>query len=85
MRPAELPTALRFAASLSGAAFLAGCDGAPAGSDPDAPVELGTSAIEVLGSSDSLAVVRDLEVLSDGSVWVLNSVEPYFIGFGPDG
>ena len=42
-------------------------------------------AIEVLGSSDSLAVVRDLEVASDGSVWVLNSVEPYFIGFGPDG
>ena len=85
MRPAELPTALRVAASLSGAAFLAGCDGAPAGSDPDAPVELAASAIEVLGSSDSLAVVRDLEVASDGSVWVLNSVEPYFIGFGPDG
>ena len=85
MRPAELPTALRVAASLSGAAFLAGCDGAPAGSDPDAPVELGASSIEVLGSSDSLAVVRDLEVASDGSVWVLNSVEPYFIGFGPDG
>ena len=85
MRPAELPTALRVAASLSGAAFLAGCDGAPAGSDPDAPVELGASSIEVLGSSDSLAVVRDLEVASDGSVRVLNSVEPYFIGFGPDG
>ena len=85
MRPAELPTALRVAASLSGAAFLAGCDGAPAGSDPDAPVELGASSIAVLGSSDSLAVVRDLEVASDGSVWVLNSVEPYFIGFGPDG
>ena len=64
MRPAELPTALRVAASLSGAAFLAGCDGAPAGSDPDAPVELAASTIEVLGSSDSLAVVRDLEVLA---------------------
>jgi hypothetical protein len=29
--------------------------------------------------------VRDLEVLADGSVWVLNSLEPYFFGFGPSG
>ena len=39
----------------------------------------------MLGSSDVLAVVRDLEVLSDGSVWVLNSSAPYFVGFGPEG
>ena len=75
---------LRIAAVLSGAAFLAGCDGALDG-DPGAPVELSASVIEVLGSSESLAVVRDLEVLPDGSVWVFNSVEPYFIGFDPDG
>lgn len=39
----------------------------------------------MLGTSDSLAVVRDLEVLADGSVWVLNSQPPYFMGFGADG
>ena len=26
-----------------------------------------------------------LEVLPDGEVWILNSVEPFFVGFGPDG
>ncbi|WP_419933914.1 hypothetical protein [Candidatus Palauibacter sp.] len=39
----------------------------------------------MLGSSDVLAVARDLEVLSDGSVWVLNWSAPYFVGFGPEG
>ena len=85
MGSAELSASLRIATFLSGAAFLAYCDGASPGSDTGTPVELGESTIEVLGSSDALAVVRDLEVLSDGFVRVLNSVEPYFIGFGPDG
>ena len=69
---------------LSGAAFLA-CDGGSGGNNPDTPLDLRATAIEVLGTSDSLAVVRDLEVVSDGSVWVLNSQEPYFLGFGPRG
>lgn len=79
------------AALLSGTAFVAcadggDTDGADADGDPSSPaVELSASAIEVLGTSDSLAVVRDLEVLADGSVWVLNSQEPYFVGFGADG
>ncbi|MXY30416.1 MAG: hypothetical protein F4043_01585 [Gammaproteobacteria bacterium] len=74
----------RLAAALSATAFFAGCGGAPA-DDPDAPLELSASNIEILGTSESLAVVQDLEVLPDGSVWVFNSVEPYFIGFGRDG
>ena len=48
-------------------------------------MDLSAAAIEVLGRSDSLSRVRDLEVLGDGSVWVLNSEAPYFFGFGPDG
>ena len=76
---------LRLAAAISGAAFLAGCDASSVASDPGAPIELSASAVEMLGSSESLAIVQDLEVLSDGSVWAFNSVEPYFIGFGPDG
>ncbi len=70
-----------------------GASGNPGGDDSGgasggglgAPLDLSASAIEVLGTSDSLAVVRDLEVLADGSVWVLNSQEPYFMGFGADG
>ena len=80
----ERRMSLRLAAALSATALFAGCGGAPA-DDPDAPLELSASEIEVLGTSESLAVVQDLEVLPDGSVWVFNSVEPYFIGFGRDG
>ncbi len=76
---------LRVAAYLSLAAFLATCEGASNGSKPGTAVELSSSAIEVLASSDSLSVVRDLEVTSDGSVWILNEREPYVVGFGPDG
>lgn len=80
-RPALLPLAM----SSFGAAGLAGCAMESVGDGADAPIELDESAIDVLGGSDSLAVVRDLEVTSDGSVWVLNSAEPFFVGFGPDG
>ena len=80
----ERRISLRRAAALSVAVFLADCGGQPA-DDPSAPLHLSASDIETLGTSESLAVVQDLEVTSDGSVWVLNSVEPYFIGFGHDG
>ncbi len=85
VRSAELRTSLRAAAAVCGAAMLANCDDTAVDSGSDAPINLSESAIEVLGGSDALAVVRDLEVLSDGSVWVLNSAEPFFVGFGPDG
>ena len=41
--------------------------------------------MHVLGSSERIGLVRDLELSSDGSVWLLNSVEPFFIGFAPSG
>lgn len=41
--------------------------------------------IRVVGTSDALAEVMDLEVLPDGRVWVLNSLPPFFVGFGSDG
>lgn len=71
--------------SLSATALLACSDGAPAVGEPGGLIELSESDVEVLGTSDSLALVQDLEVLEDGSVWVLNSQPPYFAGFGPDG
>ena len=75
----------RGAIALTCAAFLASCDDARSTGDPGAPLDLSASAIEVLGSSESLAVVQDLEVVGDGSVWILNSVGPLFVGFGPAG
>jgi len=41
--------------------------------------------VHVTGTDASVATVRDLEVLSDGTVWLLNSVEPFFVGFDPAG
>lgn len=86
IRPATHPrlTAV-LSATLSAAALLAACDDAPSGRDSFAPLEFTAADIEVIGSSDSLAVVQDMEVLSDGSVWVLNSQPPFFAGFGPGG
>ena len=78
-------TAPVLAAALSASALLATCDDAPSSGEPLAPIEFGASDVEVIGSSDSLAVVQDMEVLSDGSVWVLNSQPPFFTGFGPGG
>lgn len=85
MTSPERRTALRLAGALSATAFLASCTGVSVGDDPGAPLQLSESDIEMLGTSESLAVVQDLEVLPDGSVWVFNSVEPYFIGFARDG
>ena len=85
MNIAELLTWLCVAACLSLGAFFLACREASDGLEPGAPIELTASAVEVLGSSDTLSVVRDLEVDSDGSVWILNEREPYFVGFGPDG
>lgn len=85
MRFRKLLALPRVAAALAGALVLAGCDGASVDRDADSPLELSAADIVVLGRSESLAVVQDLEVLGNGSVWVFNSVEPYFVGFGPDG
>ena len=52
---------------------------------PDGAVVFASSDVHVLGTSESLALVRDLEVLPDGSVWLLNSVEPFFVGFHANG
>jgi hypothetical protein len=66
---------------------LVGCDEAPrsVAEGVGAPTILQPTDVHVIGTSESLAVVEDLEVLSNGMVWVLNSVEPLFVGFDPDG
>jgi hypothetical protein len=49
------------------------------------PLYIDSTDVHVVGTSDVLAVVQDLEVLPDGRIWVLNSLPPFFIGFGPNG
>ncbi|MQA89130.1 MAG: hypothetical protein GEU90_02665 [Gemmatimonas sp.] len=69
------------------AAGLAACDREGRGSTETdgGPLVLDASDVHILGTSDAIATVEDLEVLPDGTVWVLNSVEPFFVGFGADG
>ncbi len=58
----------------------------PHGSAMAGPAEsLEVAQVHVVGSSEAIAEVRDLEVLPDGTVWVLNSSLPLFVGFGSDG
>lgn len=53
----------------------------------EASMDVAYTAVDVhlLGTSESIAVVNEIEVLPDGTVWVLNSVEPFFVGFTSDG
>jgi hypothetical protein len=43
------------------------------------------TSLHVVPTAESIAVVEDLAVLPNGTVWVLNSVDPLFVGFGPQG
>jgi hypothetical protein len=75
------------AAAAVALASLLGCERAPGTSADDvgASTALDASDIHLFGTSRSIAVVRDLEVLPDGRVWIINSVEPFFVGFNPAG
>ena len=61
--------------------------GAPAhrsGVDED-HVTIPADSVVTLSRTESLAQVKDLTVLPNGDVWVLNSIEPLFVEFAPDG
>jgi hypothetical protein len=49
------------------------------------PVVLQTADTHVVGTSESIALVEDIDVLHDGRVLVLNSVDPLFVLFDPNG
>jgi hypothetical protein len=46
---------------------------------------LPSDEIVALSSTSSIVEVKDLTVLPSGTVWALNSAEPLFIEFAPDG
>jgi hypothetical protein len=48
-------------------------------------VTLTASDVHIVGTSQAIGSVQDLEVLPDASVWVFNSVSPFFIGFDTQG
>jgi hypothetical protein len=72
------------------AAWLSACTEVPradAGTETTAPAA-GAEAdadVHVLGTSESLARVVDMVIQDDGTIWVLNQTEPYFIAFDANG
>jgi hypothetical protein len=70
---------------LAAGVFLLGACGAVDSVDADRVVTVPHDAIQVLTSLDVVTRVVDLEPTSDGGVWVLNSIAPYFVVVGPDG
>jgi len=66
---------------------LVGCSGSQESLAEGAQeaVVISSSDVHVVATSESIAEVKDLDVLPDGSVWVLNSLEPFFLGFNRDG
>jgi hypothetical protein len=74
-------------AVLTAAALVAGCEGGPPSLDDSRrrSIIVGASEVRVHGTSESIAEVQDLEVLPNGEVWVLNSIEPLFVGFDAEG
>jgi hypothetical protein len=76
----------RFGATCLALVTLTACDGLSSGADREAmQMVIPDSAVHVVGTSESIAAVQDLEVLTDNTVWVHNSVEPFSIGFPADG
>ncbi|MCJ7627152.1 MAG: hypothetical protein MUO50_02075 [Longimicrobiales bacterium] len=78
----SLPHAARFGALVVW--FLAACQPGESVGDSGS-LTMTPADVHVVGSSEAIAQVIDLEVLPDGSTWLLNSVEPYFIGFDEEG
>jgi hypothetical protein len=63
-------------------AMLPGCS--PAGGD-EQRVIIPSAAVHVVGTSEVIARVVDLQPADDGRVWLLNSIEPFFVVLNSDG
>lgn len=57
-------------------AVLLGC--APAGGEQQS-VNVSLGAVQVVGTSEVIARITDLQPADDGRVWLLNSIEPFFV------
>lgn len=67
------------------AVVLLGACGTGDATREDGPVVVGPDEVRVLGTPDGLARVLDVQPAADGRIWVLNSVEPFFVVVAADG
>lgn len=78
-------TRLRVITTAGVLAYITSCDAAGTTDNVGGPIVIQPSGVNVLGTFESIAAVEDLEVADDGTVWALNSVDPFFVAFDPDG
>ncbi len=72
--------------SLAALLLLGACGGAETSTrNKDEIVLVAPEQVQELAAPDGLARVLDMEVTTDGRIWVLNSVEPFFTVLSPDG
>jgi hypothetical protein len=69
----------------AGALLLGACGADDPASDGGGAVTVSSDAVHALATLDVVTRVVDLQLTSDGRVWVLNSMAPYFVVLGPDG
>lgn len=67
------------------ALVLMGACGTEEPTREDAPVIVRPDEVRVLAMPEGLARVLDVQPAADGRIWVLNSVEPFFVVVGGDG
>lgn len=67
------------------ALLVAACGAGP--QDGERRVEVSSEGVHVVGTSEAIARIADLQPAADGRVWLLNSIEvdPFFVELGPDG
>ena len=65
--------------------LLAACQSGDELSDPPGRVVISAADVQVVGAPGALARIVDMEAAGDGRIWVLNSVEPFFVVLGTDG
>lgn len=77
----------RIHGSMAGVLLVAfGCSaGDRSGADDSGERVIGPEAVQVIGTSETIGRIVDVAGGRDGTVWVLNNVEPFLVALGPGG
>jgi len=70
------------------ALLVAGCvsGDAPSIADTGPEIdEIGAASVHEIGTSEEIGHIADIVEAADGTIWILNTSEPYLIAMAPDG
>ncbi len=63
---------------------LVACQGDESEAGPG-PLRIPSTAISVVGTSDQLALIEDIQLADDDTIWALNSTEPFLVNLSLEG